>query len=572
MVPLPKHRSTIIPGMRVLALLPVPAAIFFIAIVIQRAQGPHYLGRNADPEYAYLFNSLNLALGAPPGHTDHPGTTIQLWGALVIRTVHLFAGRGEFVPDVITRSEFYLTVIYVSLAILYAITLFVVGRAAFSAFGRFPFAVLAQATLFVFPTAFYYLQRVAPELGSLMMVNLLGMALLKLTYSGDAPGLRNRWILWLGIFTGLAMVTKVTFVPVILLGLIMLSSRLERIRFAAATIGSLLVFASPTMPHWIRMARWFARLMAHSGHYGTGPKNAIQLDKYFSWIAHYLAENLLFSALLGGSLFGLFLVWRRAELRAKFKQDRRLRALGALLAFHAAMLLMVAKHPSDRYLAPTLGLMVLTGLIALDLCGSARFIDPPPLLKAGAWTVIFGLLGINTASELTRFHASLLADTRQQLLANRLSEFLWPRCLLLRCIFSSSQSYAASFGNGYSGARYSEFLTKLQPHYLGYDFFTQTSYPYNTQVAGAAPLSAKRLFDTNASIIFQSGIPEYFEKFPVRLPDGYELVSFYDCGVETFYWAGTRADLPKFRELQKSAVGFVQKERAISNRFDHGRF
>lgn len=45
---------------------------------LHTAMGPHYLGKNADPDYVYLFNSLNLALGSAPQHTDHPGTPLQL--------------------------------------------------------------------------------------------------------------------------------------------------------------------------------------------------------------------------------------------------------------------------------------------------------------------------------------------------------------------------------------------------------------------------------------------------------------------------------------------------------------
>lgn len=65
------------------ALLVIPVALFVLSIVTVNAQGPWNLYRY-DPEYAYLLNSLNLLQLHSPGHTDHPGTTLQEFGAMVV--------------------------------------------------------------------------------------------------------------------------------------------------------------------------------------------------------------------------------------------------------------------------------------------------------------------------------------------------------------------------------------------------------------------------------------------------------------------------------------------------------
>ena len=48
----------------------------------------------ADPDYAYLLNALSLAEGAAPSHTQHPGTTAQEMGAVVLRLAHAFRPAG----------------------------------------------------------------------------------------------------------------------------------------------------------------------------------------------------------------------------------------------------------------------------------------------------------------------------------------------------------------------------------------------------------------------------------------------------------------------------------------------
>ena len=42
---------------------------------------------NTDPAYEYLINGVNLNYGVPPGHADHPGSTVQ-W--LVFLTNKIF--------------------------------------------------------------------------------------------------------------------------------------------------------------------------------------------------------------------------------------------------------------------------------------------------------------------------------------------------------------------------------------------------------------------------------------------------------------------------------------------------
>src|SRR5436190_476129 len=71
------------------AVVPVWAALLW------GARGPSYLWFNMDPSYAYLLNSLRVAEGHSPTHTDHPGTPVQVAGAGVILAVHGIAPGGR---------------------------------------------------------------------------------------------------------------------------------------------------------------------------------------------------------------------------------------------------------------------------------------------------------------------------------------------------------------------------------------------------------------------------------------------------------------------------------------------
>lgn len=39
----------------------IPGIVFSLALLLSDIKGPYYLAQNSDPEYAYLFNSLNIA-------------------------------------------------------------------------------------------------------------------------------------------------------------------------------------------------------------------------------------------------------------------------------------------------------------------------------------------------------------------------------------------------------------------------------------------------------------------------------------------------------------------------------
>src|SRR6476646_430590 len=82
-----------------------PLLLTLTFLLIRTLSGPFYLGTNYDPDYAYLFNALNLAVFHPPRHIDHPGTPVQVVGALVLRAQHPVASNVELAFDTIRNSE-----------------------------------------------------------------------------------------------------------------------------------------------------------------------------------------------------------------------------------------------------------------------------------------------------------------------------------------------------------------------------------------------------------------------------------------------------------------------------------
>jgi hypothetical protein len=80
---------------QLLAWLVLPVLFFSCATGLRGARGPWFLSPAYDPDYAYLFNGLNLAISLPPRHVDHPGTPLQLALAGYIRLKNAGVEKGQ---------------------------------------------------------------------------------------------------------------------------------------------------------------------------------------------------------------------------------------------------------------------------------------------------------------------------------------------------------------------------------------------------------------------------------------------------------------------------------------------
>ncbi|MBK9332806.1 MAG: hypothetical protein IPM96_10505 [Ignavibacteria bacterium] len=111
------------------ALLILPVILFISAGLLKYAQGPYYLNFY-DPSYVYLINGLNLAQleGFGVGHFDHPGTTVQVISAVVVKFYYAVSSSGiDIVSDVFSRPEAYLIKINIFLNFINCLFLFLFG-------------------------------------------------------------------------------------------------------------------------------------------------------------------------------------------------------------------------------------------------------------------------------------------------------------------------------------------------------------------------------------------------------------------------------------------------------------
>jgi hypothetical protein len=136
-----------------LFLLALPAFYLLIAGVYLIHWIPFFTG-NPDPVYAYLFNGMTLATGKMEvGHTDHPGTPVQCFAAIVIFIKHLFNHSIPLYQDVILHPESYLRAICTAISLVFAFTTWYTGHYLLKRTGNIFLALVFQLTHhFLVPT------------------------------------------------------------------------------------------------------------------------------------------------------------------------------------------------------------------------------------------------------------------------------------------------------------------------------------------------------------------------------------------------------------------------------------
>ena len=412
--------------LKLVALGLVPVLYAAAGLALKASRGPYWLGTNADPEYAYLFNALRIASGRAPYHIDHPGTPLQMLGAVVLRGVSLVSGRGTLAMDVIARPEMYLTAMHVAILAGVAILIFTAGLIVFRRTGHLGAALLVQAGPWLFLATPGELSRVRPEPLLIALSAVYGAVLL----TSEADDARSD-VTALGVLTGVGIADKITALPLLLAPLVAFREWKWQRRFIATAAVAFLGGIIAAWPRVLSMGKWMATLAVHADAYGGGTVTVIDTTRYLPSLGGLLvAEPIVALTIAGGAL-----LWMAGGER---------RVLGAALVVQIAQVLMVAKHPGVHYLAPLSGTLAINVWSAWQFV-SARAAQPMRRLAASALAAVFVFPIAHSRSQATvlgglRDDQQRTADVTQQS----------PGCVAVLAYGSSSPVFALQFGNLWS--------------------------------------------------------------------------------------------------------------------------
>lgn len=340
-----------------LILLILPLVLIFISIYLKYSIGEYYLYR--DPSYVYLFNSLNLSQlsGYGVGHIDHPGSTLQMAGAVVLKVCYLLQGRsGDIAQDVLHRPEFYLERINIVIVLLIAAALYILGYVIFKKTGNIFNALFLQITPLCSATIYFDLINFSPEIFLILTSLVLITVLFKYAAEAESSAPDNfKYSIIFGLICGFGLATKISFFPILVIPFILLKRIPNKLYFLLASFTAFILFVSPVISfdQILYFAAWIKSIVTHTGLYGQGSEEIVIASSFAGNIKKIFFNEPVFTI-----VYILMLVTIVIRFSPKHKNQLKENIYNDLLTgIFIAMniqLIIVAKHFTFRYMTPAL--------------------------------------------------------------------------------------------------------------------------------------------------------------------------------------------------------------------------
>jgi hypothetical protein len=531
-------------GLRFATFLVIPAIIAWMTLTIYTARGPSFTTNCPDPEYAYLFNALGIAEFHPPDHTDHPGTTVQTVGAVVLGAAHVVRSPAALTlrDDVLTHPEAFLRVYQHALLAIYACVSVAAGWLVFRSTRRLVPALIIQATPFFSYQAVVGLTRVDPE----PLLLTAGIALSAGIFAMLSTPQRypKRWAVGLGAVCGLGMATKVIFAPLALVPLVAFATMRQRIVYVLSTAAALVLGVLPMLPGLGRTLRWLWGMVTHTGDYGAGDKGLADWAAYPGHVWGLVTgEPLVAPIAVVAAVAGLLAL--RAGPRTDPAASRRHRTLLAVVGTQLALLVIVGKQPRAHYLVPAISLCGLTVALLWSLAAGEQAPGRSPKPRAIAATAAAVVLTIVAGVREWRIvgaQAAGLVVYREHTLQVAARCDAQPDRSLVRAVRSSSPGAALHYGNLFAGQRFSQDLRRLYPGVAVWDWTGINAFGQSLNPADLAdPATSPPSFQLVASKIYD----------PAQMPqaNGLSFQKTAEIGSEAFYTvslSGVQTQTPLF--------------------------
>lgn len=380
----------------------IPVVLFITAYFFKEAGGPYYLNYY-DPGYVYLVNSINLMELEDIGHTDHPGTPVQIFGAVILKIMLPDKTDEQILETVFSNPEYYLNVLNKTLVILNCLALYFLGLFIYSKTSNLSLSILIQLSPFISSEILYGLVIVSPENFLILSSLCLIAVLFYIVYNNDSEKHMLALSIISALICGFGTVSKLNFLPVCLLPLLVLKGAKYKLIYTSGAILTFLILFSPAFSKLSQFSGWAGNLIFNSGIHGHTELSNFSLQLYISNIADIFSRDVFFALIymliIIVLILSLFLksVHNSKEEDILCKKERRV--LFAVILTITFQILVVAKNYmpyAQYYIVPSLMLTVtgLAFLISYSLRRFKIFQNTVPAKVFTAAVVIVGLFSV----------------------------------------------------------------------------------------------------------------------------------------------------------------------------------
>jgi len=436
---------------------------------------------NTDPDYAYLMSAIDLSKLGTSKMVLHPGTTFQVLAHLVMKAAYYFSpGSGnDFRTSVLNHPDYYLNVLQAVFSYLNILLVLAVGIVAYRVTQKITVALLIQSTPFFSAQVLIFgLRKVATDILLISVLLVMVMILVKQLHTEPpAPGKRKTYLysLGLGILTGFALATKVTFLTATIIFVMILPSIRARVIYLLSAAGGTFLFTLPIVSQYDIIYRFITRIFTHKGIYGNGAASIFDWREYATNLLKILLENLPFFLLLVFSILFIIAVYikeRREKTGESIFKRMPGRMLAAISIAQILGIILVARHFKSKYLLPVLCFSALV-IYLLYLLSRENPPGKPLHILSHKWiypaAFLFILFSfIHTLYGLSRYHRVQADRLKESLsIGEKLSGEYEEYCVIYY-YNASSVIFGLEFGNQWTPG-YRETLFEIYGERYFYD-------------------------------------------------------------------------------------------------------
>jgi hypothetical protein len=334
----------------VLLILPIIYTCFCIQIT-NKSQNAFI--RTVDPEYIHLMSSINLAEGNVSLQSiESPATPLYVLGAITSKVTCWVSSSDSLKEDFISNPEKYIDVLRAVLLLLTSISLFILGYVVQKVSHSWFTSMLFQFAPFLSIDIMLTSTLLTPD-HFLIMVMLLYMAVLFNYIHQEKNTGDLKSTLYFSLFTALGCATKITFLPLVILPLFLLSNTKQKLVYILSTGILSPLFAFTAVFQYERFFAWVKGLIFHAGNYGTGEEKIISSTSFLNNLEKIIRTEIPFIVICFLLLICVFLIL------IKKKKSPQNKVLIGLICTFILHILLVSKHFAIRYLTPSILLGVL---------------------------------------------------------------------------------------------------------------------------------------------------------------------------------------------------------------------
>lgn len=426
------------------ALLVLPLLFVAASLALRQAGGAFWEWHISDPSYFYLFDALHIARLQPPGQSFHPGTPVQLLGALALILAYPFSSGAEIAARVFDDPEAHLRLISNVLIGVNALALLIAGAAARALVGNLALALFLQAAPFLSMVTLKNAYHVKPE--SLLIAVALMLAVLVLAAGRISLPVRA---VAFGTLAGLGVATKLTAAPVFLLPLFLLGGLRGIAVYAATAAAAFALFTLPALPNFATVFEFTLATLSRSGAYGSGSAFVIDLATYPRDVIAVASRPIVHLQLVFGAAALSIAAWRKR--RGLAVPAFELRALAGLALAILAQVLAVAKQPTANYMVPAYMLMPLAAILFYRFVAGIGW--GGETLRRRASVAVALLLAAVVVAQPFAVRRQYVELVQKRAEARKVDNDRFAACTRIYFFPASSPSFALFLGDWWTGGR-----------------------------------------------------------------------------------------------------------------------